>query len=220
MYTPKAPNPVPAPESAAEIEKPKAEELSASTFAMTSGSLSEDKTRRNLIVGVMGAACLILLTMHFASRPNNTPSGRLATLSQQLSRADAPGKGRTPSGEPSENLRTSVSANHDLSEAPPTQQQAVSTPFASSAPDLERKRNQTKVKTQPRETQNSNEQRSLPQRIGGSVMEAHLVRKVQPLYPDVAKSARVQGPVVFTATISRDGHVESLQLLLVPTCIN
>jgi protein TonB len=52
-----------------------------------------------------------------------------------------------------------------------------------------------------------------PQRIGGNVMEANLVRKVQPVYPPLAKSARVQGTVEFTATISKDGNIENLTLV-------
>jgi protein TonB len=52
-----------------------------------------------------------------------------------------------------------------------------------------------------------------PQRIGGQVMEANLIRRVQPIYPPLAKSARVQGTVEFTATISKEGNIENLQLV-------
>jgi protein TonB len=52
-----------------------------------------------------------------------------------------------------------------------------------------------------------------PQRIGGNVMEANLIRRVQPVYPPLAKSARVQGTVEFTATISKEGNIENLQLV-------
>ena len=52
-----------------------------------------------------------------------------------------------------------------------------------------------------------------PQRIGGQVAEANLIRKVAPAYPPLAKSARVQGTVKFTATISKDGNIENLQLV-------
>ena len=51
-----------------------------------------------------------------------------------------------------------------------------------------------------------------PLRIGGGVAEAQLIHKVQPVYPALAKSARVQGVVEFTATISKDGAIENLQL--------
>jgi protein TonB len=52
-----------------------------------------------------------------------------------------------------------------------------------------------------------------PQRIGGQVAEANLIRRVQPVYPPLAKSARVQGTVEFTATISKEGNIENLQLV-------
>jgi periplasmic protein TonB len=55
--------------------------------------------------------------------------------------------------------------------------------------------------------------RSGPVRVGGRVAEANLLRKVQPPYPSLAKSARVQGTVEFTATISKDGRIENLQLV-------
>jgi protein TonB len=55
--------------------------------------------------------------------------------------------------------------------------------------------------------------RSGPVRIGGRVAQANLMRQVQPTYPPLAKSARVQGAVEFTATISKDGKIENLQLI-------
>jgi protein TonB len=50
-------------------------------------------------------------------------------------------------------------------------------------------------------------------RVGGQVMEANLIHKVTPMYPPLAKSARVQGTVEFTATISKEGTIENLQLV-------
>ena len=50
-------------------------------------------------------------------------------------------------------------------------------------------------------------------RVGGAVAEANLTRKVQPVYPALAKSARVQGAVEFSAVISKDGRIENLQLV-------
>jgi len=52
-----------------------------------------------------------------------------------------------------------------------------------------------------------------PVQIGGRVAEANLIRKVQPVYPPLAKSARVQGTVEFTATISKEGNIENLTLV-------
>lgn len=52
-----------------------------------------------------------------------------------------------------------------------------------------------------------------PIRVGGVVAEANVIRRVQPVYPPLAKSARVQGAVEFTAVISKEGRVEKLQLV-------
>lgn len=52
-----------------------------------------------------------------------------------------------------------------------------------------------------------------PVRIGGQVAEANLIRRVTPVYPPLAKSARVQGTVEFTAVISKEGNIENLQLV-------
>lgn len=47
----------------------------------------------------------------------------------------------------------------------------------------------------------------------GTISEANLVRKVMPIYPPLAKSARVQGTVEFTALISKEGNIENLKLV-------
>lgn len=52
-----------------------------------------------------------------------------------------------------------------------------------------------------------------PQRIGGAVMEANLLTKVDPVYPPLAQAARIQGTVEFVATINETGHVVNLQLV-------
>lgn len=52
-----------------------------------------------------------------------------------------------------------------------------------------------------------------PVRVGGKVAAANLIRSVQPVYPPLARSARVQGSVEFTATISKEGHIENLTLV-------
>ncbi len=51
------------------------------------------------------------------------------------------------------------------------------------------------------------------QHVGAQVMEANLIRKVNPVYPPLAMSARVQGTVEFLATIDEAGHVVSLMLV-------
>lgn len=60
-----------------------------------------------------------------------------------------------------------------------------------------------------------------PQRVGGDVQEAKLIRKVMPVYPELAKRARVSGTVRLVGVIAKDGTIEKLQVvsgnpLLVP----
>ncbi len=52
-----------------------------------------------------------------------------------------------------------------------------------------------------------------PVRVGGVVAEANVIHRTQPLYPQLARSARVQGTVEFTAVISKEGRVEKLALV-------
>jgi len=59
-------------------------------------------------------------------------------------------------------------------------------------------------------------------RVGGNVQAANLIKKVTPPYPALAKQARIQGVVRFTAIIGKDGTIQNLQLvsghpLLVPS---
>jgi len=64
----------------------------------------------------------------------------------------------------------------------------------------------------------------VPQRIpvGGNVQQAKLVSQPKPVYPPLARQARIQGTVRFTAIIGVDGHIQNLTLvtghpLLVPS---
>ncbi|HZU29186.1 MAG TPA: energy transducer TonB [Bryobacteraceae bacterium] len=50
-------------------------------------------------------------------------------------------------------------------------------------------------------------------RVGGNVQAANLIRKVMPVYPPLAKQARIQGTVRFTAIIGKDGTIQNLQLV-------
>ncbi len=43
--------------------------------------------------------------------------------------------------------------------------------------------------------------------------EGDLIRKVLPIYPLLARSARIQGAVALQATISKDGNIENLRIL-------
>jgi len=53
--------------------------------------------------------------------------------------------------------------------------------------------------------------------IGGRVAEANLTTKVQPIYPEAAKAARVQGTVRIEATISKDGVPVELRVVDSPS---
>lgn len=66
----------------------------------------------------------------------------------------------------------------------------------------------------------------VPQRIrvGGNVQQAKLVRQPRPVYPPLARQARIQGQVRLTAVIARDGTIQELQVvsghpLLVPAAL-
>ncbi|MDP8981666.1 MAG: energy transducer TonB [Acidobacteriota bacterium] len=50
-------------------------------------------------------------------------------------------------------------------------------------------------------------------RVAGNVQHFNLIRKVDPAYPPLAKQARIQGTVRFTAIIGRDGGILNLQLV-------
>jgi periplasmic protein TonB len=46
-----------------------------------------------------------------------------------------------------------------------------------------------------------------------TMLEGSLIRRVQPVYPPLAKIAHIQGPVVLFAVISRTGTIEDLRLV-------
>jgi protein TonB len=52
-----------------------------------------------------------------------------------------------------------------------------------------------------------------PLRIGGKVQDANLIHQVKPVYPDLAKRVRVQGPVLLEAVISKEGTIQSLRVI-------
>jgi protein TonB len=65
-----------------------------------------------------------------------------------------------------------------------------------------------------------------PQRIkvGGNVQQARLVRQPKPVYPALAKQARIQGVVKLSAVIAKDGTIQQLEVisghpLLVPAAL-
>jgi len=46
-----------------------------------------------------------------------------------------------------------------------------------------------------------------------SMLEGNLIRRVEPVYPPLAKMARIQGPVVLSALISKAGGMEDLRVV-------
>lgn len=52
-----------------------------------------------------------------------------------------------------------------------------------------------------------------PIRVSLGVQEAKLLRRVMPMYPALAKQARIQGSVVLVGVIGKDGRIQQLQLL-------
>ncbi|MBZ5621524.1 MAG: energy transducer TonB [Acidobacteriia bacterium] len=61
-------------------------------------------------------------------------------------------------------------------------------------------------------------------KIGGAVQQAKLVRQPHPVYPPLAKQARISGVVKLSAIISKDGTIQHLEVisghpLLVPAAL-
>lgn len=52
-----------------------------------------------------------------------------------------------------------------------------------------------------------------PRPVGGDVQAAKIIRKVIPVYPELAKRARVSGTVRLVGVIGKDGAVEQLQVI-------
>lgn len=49
--------------------------------------------------------------------------------------------------------------------------------------------------------------------VGGDVQAAKLIKKVLPVYPALAKTARVSGTVRLGGIIARDGTIQQLQVI-------
>lgn len=46
-----------------------------------------------------------------------------------------------------------------------------------------------------------------------TMLQGSLIRRVEPVYPGIARAARIQGPVVLEAIISKEGTIENLRLI-------
>jgi periplasmic protein TonB len=53
-------------------------------------------------------------------------------------------------------------------------------------------------------------------RVGGNVQQANLIHQVMPVYPEIAKTAHIQGTVILHAIIAKDGTVQELQYISGP----
>ncbi|MGH9733151.1 MAG: energy transducer TonB [Candidatus Acidiferrales bacterium] len=53
-------------------------------------------------------------------------------------------------------------------------------------------------------------------RVGGNVQQANLIHEVQPIYPEIAKTAHIQGTVLLHAIIGKDGTIKQLQYISGP----
>src|SRR5436190_1261331 len=58
-----------------------------------------------------------------------------------------------------------------------------------------------------------------PVTVGGKVFEGRIVKRVPPDYPRVAKLARVQGAVRYTAVIGKDGKIRDLKYVSGPAML-
>jgi protein TonB len=56
-------------------------------------------------------------------------------------------------------------------------------------------------------------------KISGGVMVGNLLLKTQPVYPPIAKAARVSGTVVLQASISKTGSIENLKVVSGPAML-
>ena len=52
-----------------------------------------------------------------------------------------------------------------------------------------------------------------PDRVPGDAMQNLLIRKVNPVYPPLARQAHIQGTVILKIVINKSGNVQSLQLV-------
>lgn len=51
-----------------------------------------------------------------------------------------------------------------------------------------------------------------PQQVGGDVQAAKLIKRVIPMYPPLARQARVSGTVQLVGVIAKDGTIQQLQV--------
>jgi protein TonB len=52
-----------------------------------------------------------------------------------------------------------------------------------------------------------------PLRVGGAIKEPKIVKRVEPIYPTIAQTAKVQGYVIIEAIIGKDGRVRDAKVI-------
>jgi protein TonB len=50
-------------------------------------------------------------------------------------------------------------------------------------------------------------------RVSSGVIQGNLYKKVEPIYPQIAKQAHVQGTVILAMVIGKDGTIENLHVV-------
>jgi protein TonB len=55
--------------------------------------------------------------------------------------------------------------------------------------------------------------------VGGNVQGAMILKKIAPVYPQLAKSARVSGVVHLSAVIAKDGTIQELKVINGPALL-
>ena len=55
--------------------------------------------------------------------------------------------------------------------------------------------------------------RTAPIAVGGNVMEAKILKRVMPIYPQLARNARISGKVHLLSIIAKDGSIQKLEVI-------
>jgi periplasmic protein TonB len=50
-------------------------------------------------------------------------------------------------------------------------------------------------------------------RVGGNVQESRLIRKIEPVYPELARRARVEGVVILSVNVDEEGNVTEVTVI-------
>ena len=53
-------------------------------------------------------------------------------------------------------------------------------------------------------------------RVGGNVMQANIIHRVDPIYPQIARTAHISGSVILHAIIAKDGTIQELSVVSGP----